>query len=153
MPNEGGFAGHPKKRIRVFWGPRSRPYKNHQRSAASRSRFGVGLAHMRLPYPCIGSPFVRRRECVSKRRHPAIYSKLARWATDRFRWVKGPRRPNQGQSNQASRSRREPDDWSQSQRARLAELSSAILSVAPQLKAGDREQCRWTQDREVDPPR
>jgi hypothetical protein len=33
MPNEGGFAGHPKKRIRVFWGPRSRPYKNHQRSA------------------------------------------------------------------------------------------------------------------------
>ena len=49
MPKEGGFAGHPKKRIRVFWGPRSRPYKNHQRSAALRPGFGVRLAHMRLP--------------------------------------------------------------------------------------------------------
>src|ERR1700730_484793 len=51
MPNEGGFAGHPKKRIRVFWGARSRPDKNHQRSAALRPRIGVGLAHMRLPSP------------------------------------------------------------------------------------------------------
>src|SRR6202011_1682382 len=54
MPNEGGFAGHPKKRIRVFWGPRSRPYKNNQRSPASRPRFGVRLVHIRSP--CPGNP-------------------------------------------------------------------------------------------------
>src|ERR1700738_4153572 len=30
-----------KNRIRVFGGRRSRPYKNHQRSAASRLRFGL----------------------------------------------------------------------------------------------------------------
>jgi hypothetical protein len=35
MPNEGGFE--------------TRPYKNHQRSAALRPRFGIRLAHMRLP--------------------------------------------------------------------------------------------------------
>src|ERR1700730_5375304 len=40
MPNEGGFE--------------TRPYKNHQRSATLRPRFGVRLAHMRLPCPHAG---------------------------------------------------------------------------------------------------
>jgi hypothetical protein len=56
MPNECGFAGHPKKRIRVFLGPRSRPYKNHQRSAASRPRFGVRLAQARVIRPLPPGP-------------------------------------------------------------------------------------------------
>src|ERR1700736_2435449 len=40
MPNEGGFE--------------TRPHKNHRRSVASRPRFGVRLAHMRLPCPQAG---------------------------------------------------------------------------------------------------
>src|ERR1700730_2229231 len=66
MQNEGGFAGHPKKRIRVFWGPRSRPYKNNQRSLASRPRFGVRLVHIRSPCPRNpGLAGVRRIMCKS----------------------------------------------------------------------------------------
>jgi hypothetical protein len=67
MPNEGGFAGHPKKRIRVFWGPRSRPYKNHQRSAALRASLEVRLAHMRLPCPSGGGYFGARISSGRKR--------------------------------------------------------------------------------------
>jgi hypothetical protein len=43
MPNEGGFAGHPKKRIRFFWGPRSRPYKNHHVVPLRGLGLGCGL--------------------------------------------------------------------------------------------------------------
>src|ERR1700737_5330749 len=55
----GRVCGAPQKRIRVFWGPRSRPSKNHQRSAASRPWFGVRLAHMRLPWPGPGAGTTR----------------------------------------------------------------------------------------------
>src|SRR6202048_5610656 len=47
MPDEGGFAGHPKKRIRVFWGPWSRPYKNHQRTSSHRVELGRDVSHLR----------------------------------------------------------------------------------------------------------
>src|ERR1700730_7123079 len=53
------------ERGRVCGAPPSCPYKNHQRSVASRPGFAVGLSHMRLPGPGPGNKFERHSGVTS----------------------------------------------------------------------------------------